>query len=88
MTRIFLRHLQQLILAGGLIVRNRRLVHVTHVVQFVTVHHELVRLVAHHVFLRAHAGGVRGIQIAIWLLGRGNDIHNAVKLCFQFRVVA
>ena len=88
MARIFLRHLQQLVLASRLIIRDRRFIHVPHVVQLVTVHHKLVRLVAHHVFLRAHAGGVRGIQIAVGLLRRGNDIHDAVKLRLQFRIIA
>ena len=87
-SRVFLRHLQQLILAGRLIIRDGRLVHVAHVVQLVTMHYELVRLVAHHVFLCPHAGGMRRIQIPVGLLRRGDDVYDRVKLRLELGIIA
>ena len=87
-SRVFLRHLQQLVLAGRLIIRDGCLIHVAHVVELMTVYHELVRLVAHHVFLCAHAGGVRRIQIPVGLLRRGNDVYDRVKLRLKLGVIA
>ena len=86
--RVFLRHLQQLVFAGRLIIRDGCLIHVAHIVQLVTMHYELVRLVAHHVFLCPHAGGVRRIQIPVGLLRRGDDVHDRVKLLLELGIIA
>ena len=85
---VFLRHLQQLVFAGRLIIRDGCLIHVAHIVQLVTMHYELVRLVAHHVFLCPHAGGMRRIQIPVGLLRRGDDVYDRVKLRLELGIIA
>ena len=55
---ILLRDFKQGVLAGGLVVGDRRLVEVSHVVKFVAMDDEGIGAVTHHVLLRADTRGM------------------------------
>ncbi len=84
---VFLRHLEQLVLAGGLIIGDGGLVEVAHIVELVAVHDEGVGRVSHHVLVRAHSGGVRRVEIAVRFLGGCDDVDDAIELGFEFGVI-
>ena len=56
MLGIFFSNFQQLVLASGKVVGNGSFVKVTHIVEFMAVHHKGIRSVAHHVFVSPNFG--------------------------------
>ena len=84
---ILLRHIQPFPFASSPIVRHCPFVHVTHVVELMTMYHERIRLVTgsptYFLFRRSRKNLV---QIPIRALGFGDDVDDVVHLFLQFRI--
>ena len=85
--RAFFGDLEQPVLARRTVIGNRRLVQMANIVELVAVNHEGVGRVTHHVLGATHSGGVRGIKVAVFFLGPGDDPGQLIKLGFQARVL-
>jgi hypothetical protein len=80
-------HVQQAALAGGLVVRHRRFVEVTQVVELVAVHLLADPALITRPAVRAH--GVDGpgrVEVAVLLLGGGDLLDETVQVRFQLGI--